>query len=290
MYKDLTIGFIGTGVMGRSMASNLLNGGYKLLVNNRTKESADTLVEKGAVWKESIADLAKDADVIITIVGYPNDVENIYFREDGILNNCKKGTIVIDMTTSKPSLAQRIFNEAKAKDISALDAPVSGGDIGARDGKLTIMVGGEKEVFERVSPLFKLMGTSVNLLGAAGAGQHTKMSNQIAIASNMIGVCEAMVYAKRAGLDPEKVLMTIGGGAAASWSLSNLAPRMIKGDFEPGFYVKHFVKDMKIALEEAEDMGLKLIGLELAKSLYDELVEDKKENKGTQVLYELLDK
>ncbi len=290
MYKDLTIGFIGTGVMGRSMASNILNGGYKLLVNNRTKESADTLVEKGAVWKDSIADLAKDSDVIITIVGYPNDVENIYFREDGILNNCKKGTIVIDMTTSKPSLAQRIFNEAKAKDISALDAPVSGGDIGARDGKLTIMVGGEKEVFEKVSPLFKLMGTSVNLLGAAGAGQHTKMSNQIAIASNMIGVCEAMVYAKRAGLDPEKVLMTIGGGAAASWSLSNLAPRMIKGDFEPGFYVKHFVKDMKIALEEAENMGIKLLGLELAKSLYDELVEDKKENKGTQVLYQLLDK
>lgn len=290
MDKDLIVGFIGTGVMGRSMASNILNGGYKLLVNNRTKESADTLVEKGAVWKDSIADLAKDADVIITIVGYPNDVENIYFREDGILNNCKKGTIVIDMTTSKPSLAQRIFNEAKAKDISALDAPVSGGDIGARDGKLTIMVGGEKEIFEKVSPLFKLMGTSVNLLGAAGAGQHTKMSNQIAIASNMIGVCEAMVYAKRAGLDPEKVLMTIGGGAAASWSLSNLAPRMIKGDFEPGFYVKHFVKDMKIALEEAENMGIKLLGLELAKSLYDELVEDKKENKGTQVLYELLDK
>ncbi|MNM58044.1 2-hydroxy-3-oxopropionate reductase [compost metagenome] len=194
------------------------------------------------------------------------------------------------MTTSKPSLAQKIFNEAKEKGISALDAPVSGGDVGARDGKLTIMVGGEKEVFEKVSPLFKLMGTSVNLLGAAGAGQHTKMSNQIAIASNMIGVCEAMVYAKRAGLDPEKVLMTIGGGAAASWSLSNLAPRMIKGDFEPGFYVKHFVKDMKIALEEAENMGIKLLGLELAKSLYDELVEDKKENKGTQVLYELLDK
>lgn len=290
MDKDLIVGFIGTGVMGRSMASNILNGGYKLLVNNRTKKSADTLVEKGAVWKDSIADLAKEADVIITIVGYPNDVEDIYFREDGILNNCKKGTIVIDMTTSKPSLAQRIFNEAKAKGISALDAPVSGGDIGARDGKLTIMVGGEKEVFEKVSPLFKLMGTSVNLLGAAGAGQHTKMSNQIAIASNMIGVCEAMVYAKRAGLDPEKVLMTIGGGAAASWSLSNLAPRMIKGDFEPGFYVKHFIKDMKIALEEAEYMEIKLQGLELAKSLYDELVEDKKENKGTQVLYELLDK
>lgn len=290
MDKDLIVGFIGTGVMGRSMASNILNGGYKLLVNNRTKESSDTLVEKGAVWKDSIADLAKEADVIITIVGYPNDVENIYFREDGILNNCKKGTIVIDMTTSKPSLAQRIFNEAKSKGIFALDAPVSGGDIGARDGKLTIMVGGDKEVFERVSPLFKLMGTSINLLGSAGAGQHTKMSNQIAIASNMIGVCEAIVYAKRAGLDPEKVLMTIGGGAAASWSLSNLAPRMIKGDFEPGFYVKHFVKDMKIALEEAENMGIKLPGLELAKSLYDELVEDKKENKGTQVLYELLDK
>jgi 3-hydroxyisobutyrate dehydrogenase len=290
MDKDLIVGFIGTGVMGRSMASHILSGGYKLLVSNRTKKSADTLVEKGAIWKESIADLAKEADVIITIVGYPNDVEDIYFREDGILNNCKKGTIVIDMTTSKPSLAQRIFNEAKSKGIAALDAPVSGGDIGARGGKLTIMVGGDKEAFEKVTPVFRLMGSSINLLGEAGAGQHTKMSNQIAIASNMIGVCEAMVYAKRAGLDPEKVLMTIGGGAAASWSLSNLAPRMIKADFEPGFYVKHFVKDMKIALEEAENMGIKLLGLELAKSLYDELVEDKKENKGTQVLYELLDK
>ena len=290
MDKDLIVGFIGTGVMGRSMASNILNGGYKLLVNNRTKGSADTLIEKGAIWKDSIADLAKEADVIITIVGYPKDVEDIYFKEDGILNNCKEESIVIDMTTSKPSLAQKIYNEAKSRSIVALDAPVSGGDIGARDGKLTIMVGGDKEAFEKVIPVFELMGTNINLQGAAGAGQHTKMSNQIAIASNMLGVCEAMVYAKRAGLDPERVLMSIGSGAASSWSLSNLAPRMIKGDFEPGFYVKHFVKDMKIALEEAESMGIKLPGLELAKSLYDELVEDNKENKGTQVLYELLDK
>lgn len=290
MDKNLIVGFIGTGVMGRSMASNILKGGYKMLVNNRTKESADALVEKGAIWKDSIADLAKEADVIITIVGYPNDVEDIYFRENGILNNSKKGAIVVDMTTSKPSLAQKIYNEAKLKGIFALDAPVSGGDIGARDGKLTIMVGGDEEAFEKVIPVFRLMGSSINLLGEAGAGQHTKMSNQIAIASNMIGVCEAMVYAKRAGLDPKRVLMTIGGGAAASWSLNNLAPRMIKGDFEPGFYVKHFVKDMKIALEESESMEIKLPGLELAKALYDELVEAKKENKGTQVLYELLDK
>lgn len=289
MGKNTVVGFIGTGVMGRGMVRNILKGGYEVLVYNRTKASALELVKEGAVWKESVAELSKEADVIITIVGYPKDVEEVYFNENGILNNCKKDAVVIDMTTSKPSLAEKIYTEGKAKGVNVLDAPVSGGDLGAKNGTLSIMVGGDKETFERVKPIFELMGTNINLQGGAGAGQHTKMSNQIAIASNMMGVCEAMVYAKRAGLDPENVLKSIGGGAAGSWSLSNLAPRMIKGDFEPGFYIKHFVKDMTIALEEAERMELNVPGLTLAKALYDELVEMGKENKGTQDLYELLD-
>jgi len=287
---NAAIGFIGTGVMGRSMASHLLDAGYEVFVYNRTKSSADSLVQKGAIWKDTVAELAKDSDIIITMVGYPQDVEEVFLGEKGIVNNAKAGTYIIDMTTSEPSLAKKIFEEAKKKGIHSLDAPVSGGDVGARNATLTIMVGGDKEAFEKMIPVFEAMGKNIILQGAAGAGQHTKMCNQIAIASNMIGVSEAIVYAKKAGLDPERVLQSIGAGAAGSWSLSNLAPRMIKGDFEPGFYVKHMVKDMKIALSEAEKMGLWTPGLELAKSLYDEVARENKENKGTQVLYELLDK
>lgn len=287
---NAVIGFIGTGVMGRSMASHLLDAGYKVLVYNRTKASADSLVQKGAIWKDTVAELAKDADIIITMVGYPKDVEEVFLGEKGIVNNAKTGAYIIDMTTSEPSLAKKIYDEARKKGLYSLDAPVSGGDVGARNATLTIMVGGDQEAFEKMMPVFEAMGKNIILQGAAGAGQHTKMCNQIAIASNMIGVSEAIVYAKKAGLDPERVLQSIGAGAAGSWSLSNLAPRMIKGDFEPGFYVKHMVKDMKIALSEAEKMGLWTPGLELAKSLYDEVVRENKENKGTQVLYELLDK
>jgi len=284
---NCVIGFIGTGVMGRSMASHLMKKGHSVLVNNRTKSSADSLVKNGAIWKDNVADIAKDADIIITMVGYPKDVEEIYLGEKGILNNAKSGTYVIDMTTSEPSLAKEIYDKAKEKGIYSLDAPVSGGDVGAKNATLTIMVGGDKDAFEEMMPVFEVMGKNIILQGGAGAGQHTKMCNQIAIASNMIGVSEAMLYAIKAGLDPERVLESIGAGAAGSWSLSNLAPRMIKGDFEPGFYVKHMVKDMKIALEEAEKMGLWTPGLELSKSLYDEIV---REHKGTQVLFELLDK
>lgn len=287
---NAVIGFIGTGVMGRSMASHLLDAGYEVLVYNRTKASADSLVQKGAMWKDTVAELAKDADIIISMVGYPKDVEEIFLGEKGIVNNAKAGTYIIDMTTSEPSLAKKIYEEARERGLYSLDAPVSGGDVGARNATLTIMVGGDQEAFEKMMPVFEAMGKNIILQGAAGAGQHTKMCNQIAIASNMIGVSEAIVYAKKAGLDPERVLQSIGAGAAGSWSLSNLAPRMIKGDFEPGFYVKHMVKDMKIALSEAEKMGLWTPGLELAKSLYDEVVRENKENKGTQVLYELLDK
>jgi len=280
-----TIGFIGLGVMGKSMARHLLKAGYPLLAYTRTKEKAEDLLQEGAVWKETVADLAREADVVMTMVGDPRDVEQVYFGEGGILENARPGTYVIDMTTSTPTLAQSIYEAAKQKGIHALDAPVSGGDIGAREGTLTIMVGGDEDVFLACKPILERLGTNIVRQGGAGAGQHTKMCNQIAIATNMIGVCEAMAYAKRAGLDPFKVLESIAKGAAGSWSLSNLAPRMLSGDFAPGFYIKHFIKDMKIALEEAERMNLPLPGLALAKQLYEELAQAGEENSGTQALY-----
>lgn len=280
-----TIGFIGLGVMGKSMARHLLKAGYPLLAYTRTKEKAEDLLQEGAVWKETVADLAREADVVMTMVGDPYDVEQVYFGEGGILENARPGTYVIDMTTSTPTLAQSIYEAAKQKGIHALDAPVSGGDIGAREGTLTIMVGGDEDVFLACKPILERLGTNIVRQGGAGAGQHTKMCNQIAIATNMIGVCEAMAYAKRAGLDPFKVLESIAKGAAGSWSLSNLAPRMLSGDFAPGFYVKHFIKDMKIALEEAERMNLPLPGLALAKQMYEELAQAGEENSGTQALY-----
>lgn len=284
------IGFIGTGVMGKSMAGHLLKAGYPVFVYSRTKARAEELIERGAIWKDTVAELAAEANVIITMVGYPHDVEETYLGSEGILSHAKSGSYVIDMTTSTPALAREIYKAAKEKGIHALDAPVSGGDIGAREARLTIMVGGDQETFEAVTPILQIMGQNIVLQGEAGAGQHTKMCNQITIASNMIGVCEAMIYAKNAGLDPEKVLTSIGSGAAGSWSLSNLAPRMIANNFEPGFYVKHFIKDMGIALDAAKEMGIKTPGLELAKSLYDQLADLGEENSGTQALYKLLDK
>lgn len=289
-YDKPVIGFIGLGVMGNSMASNILKGGYDLLVYNRTKSKGDNLVAEGAKWKDNPADIAKESDIVISMVGYPQDVEEIYFGKDGIIENIKKGGIVVDMTTSKPSLAKEIYSEAKEKGVYSLDAPVSGGDVGAKNAALSIMVGGDKEVFEKVLPVFKLMGKNIVWQGEAGAGQHTKMCNQIAIAGNMMGVCETMAYAKRSGLDPERVLKSIETGAASSWSLSNLAPRMINGDFEPGFYVKHFIKDMNIALSEAENMNLDTPALKLAKSLYDKLEKEGNGSSGTQVLYKLIDR
>lgn len=285
--SDIKVGFIGTGVMGAAMASHILAGGYKLLVYNRTKEKALALINKGGIWKASVAELAKDSDIVITIVGYPKDVEEVYLGENGIINNIKKGGYVIDMTTSKPSLAKKIYETAKEKEIFALDAPVSGGDVGAAGGTLSIMIGGDREAFENLKPIFELMGKNIVLQGGAGAGQHTKMCNQIAIASNIMGVCEALAYAKKSGLHPETVLKSIGAGGAASWQLSAYAPRILKGDFAPGFYNKHFVKDMKIALEEADAMGLDTPALSLSKKLYDKLIEQGKEDLGTQSLYEL---
>lgn len=285
--ENVQIGFVGTGVMGRGMVKNLMKAGYSLTVYNRTKASAEELLNLGVAWVDTVSELASKCDVVITIVGYPKDVEEVYLSEGGLIPNAKAGSVLIDMTTSSPLLAKKISEAGKAKGLETLDAPVSGGDIGARDGKLVIMVGGESNVFDKVKPIFEAMGTNIILQGPAGSGQYTKMCNQITIASGMIGVCEAIAYAKKAGLDPSRVLGSIAGGAAGSWSLSNLGPRMIAGNFEPGFYVKHFIKDMKIALESAKEMGLMIPGLELTKSLYEKLASEGEENSGTQALYKL---
>ena len=248
------IGFIGLGVMGKSMVRNLLSAGSSMIVYTRTKEKAEELLREGVEWQSTPKAVAEEADIIITMVGYPHDVEEVYFGLDGILSGVEKGKIVIDMTTSTPSLARKIFDEAENIGVDAIDAPVSGGDIGAKNGTLSIMVGGKREIFEGVSSIFKVLGENIVYQGEAGAGQHTKMCNQIAIASNMIGVTEALVYAKRAGLNPENVLTSISSGAAGSWSMTNLLPRVLKEDYSPGFFIKHFIKDMGIALEEAEKM------------------------------------
>lgn len=278
------IGFIGTGVMGKSMIRNLLKAGKKVHVYTRTKEKANDLLDEGAIWENTVADLAKKADLIITIVGFPQDVEEVYLSDDGILKNAKPDTFVIDMTTSNPLLAKKIYEHSKKRNIHCLDAPVSGGDVGARNGTLSIMVGGDQRDYELSLPILRLMGKNIIRQGEAGAGQHTKMANQIAIASTMIGVTEAIVYAKSAGLDPTRVLDSISTGAAGSWSLTNLAPRMIAQDYSPGFFIKHFIKDMKIALQSAKEMGLDMPGLELSLRLYTELAKKGEEDSGTQAL------
>lgn len=280
----MKLGFIGTGVMGNSLVKHLLDHGHEVSIFTRTSKKADNLVEAGAVLVESPQQVAEISEVIFTMVGYPSDVEEVYFGEKGIIHHAKAGSVLVDMTTSQPHLAQRIFEAAADKGLYALDAPVSGGDIGAKNAVLSIMVGGEKEVFEKVSPLLNLFGENIVFQGPAGSGQHTKMCNQINIASNMIGVCESLVYAKKAGLDPERVLRSISSGAAGSWSLSNLAPKMINEDFRPGFYIKHFIKDMKIAAEEAENWGLNLPGLRLSLGMYEELAAQGYEDNGTQTL------
>ncbi|WP_417897080.1 NAD(P)-dependent oxidoreductase [Bacillus haimaensis] len=281
------VAFIGTGVMGRSMAGHLISRGYDVVVYTRSREKAEALLAQGASWAGSPGEAVGEADYIITMVGYPKDVEEVYFGLEGILANAKSGAFVIDMTTSTPTLAKQIFLEAKERQLHSLDAPVSGGDIGAREARLTIMVGGDKSSFEACLPVFEAMGSNIIHQGGAGAGQHTKMCNQIAIATNMIGVCEALAYAEAAGLNPEDVLKSISSGAAGSWSLSNLAPRIIADNYEPGFFVKHFIKDMEIALDEAERMGLNVPGLALAKEMYVKLSQNGEENSGTQALYKL---
>ena len=269
------------------MAGHLLNAGYKLSVYNRTKDKAAELIEAGATWYDNPADVACNSDVIITIVGFPEDVESVYFGEDGILAAADSGSYVVDMTTSQPELAIRIYELAKEKGVKALDAPVSGGDTGAREARLSIMVGGDEDAFKELKPVLDLMGKNVVYQGKAGSGQHTKMCNQIAIAAGMLGVCEAIAYANAAGLAPETVLQSIESGAAGSWSLSNLAPRMIKGNYDPGFYVKHFIKDMTIASGSADNLGIETPGLDLAKKMYEQLQDSGGGDFGTQALFKL---
>jgi 3-hydroxyisobutyrate dehydrogenase len=266
--EETRVGWIGTGVMGSSMCGHLLAAGYPVRVFNRTKASADGLVEGGATWCASAAEVAAGSDVIFTIVGYPADVRAVILGPDGVLSSAQQGSIVVDMTTSEPTLAREIAEAAAGRGLEALDAPVSGGDVGARNATLVVMVGGSETAFERVLPLFEKLGQKIVLEGGPGAGQHTKMMNQIAIAGGMIGVCESLLYAAAAGLDLERALDTISGGAAGSWSLSNLAPRVLRGDLEPGFKIDHFLKDLGIALEEAARMDVALPGLALAGQLY----------------------
>lgn len=283
------ITFIGIGVMGGSMALNLLKAGHEITVYTRTKFKAENLLSLGAKWEQSAAKASENAEIVISMVGYPRDVEEIYLGKNGVLSALKSGSTIIDMTTSSPKLAQKIYQLAREKGIAALDAPVSGGDVGAKNGTLAIMVGGDKEVYDKMVPIFNVMGKNICYFGKAGSGQYAKMSNQIAIASNMMGVCEAIAYAKKCGLNPQDLLNVISTGAAGSWSLSNLAPRMLKGDFAPGFFIKHFIKDMKIAIESAKEMNLNLPGLMLAEKLYEELAQKGYENDGTQALLKYYD-
>jgi 3-hydroxyisobutyrate dehydrogenase len=284
------IGWVGTGVMGKSMCRHLMKAGYPTAVHNRTREKASELLDEGAEWCDSPFEVAGKAEVVFTIVGFPQDVEEVYLGDDGVLAGLKRGSAAVDMTTSQPSLARRIHGLAEDRGISVLDAPVSGGDIGARDGRLAIMAGGNRNTYDEMLPLFRLMGENIAYMGPAGSGQHTKMSNQILIASTMIGVVESLIYGIRAGLQPEEIIAVIGKGAAASWSINNMGPRMIRGDFDPGFYIKHFVKDMGIALEEAKRMNLSLPGLSLAHQFYLSAMAMGLENLGTQGLYRVFEK
>ena len=282
--KKERIAFIGTGVMGASIVKHLLNNGHEVTIFTRTKEKAAPLVALGANWASSPAEAFADKDIAFTMVGYPTDVEEVYFGENGLFQTAKSGSVVIDMTTSEPSLAKRIYAHAKEKGVEALDAPVSGGDIGAQNGTLSIMIGGDSETFNKVLPVMNHFGENIVYQGEAGAGQHAKMCNQIVIASGMIGICESLGYGLKAGLDLPTVLKSISSGAAGSWSLSNLAPRMVVEDYAPGFYIKHIVKDLKIALDESEKMGITLPGLALAYEMYDKLIEAGYGEDGTQAL------
>jgi 3-hydroxyisobutyrate dehydrogenase len=284
------IGWIGTGVMGKSMCAHLLNAGHIVFVFNRTKAKSEDLINSGAVWCSSPKEVAEKSEIIFTIVGFPKDVEEVYLGDNGILKGAQERSIIIDMTTSEPSLAQKIYEEAKKQGVSSIDAPVSGGDVGAKQGTLAIMAGGDREIYDKVLPLFQLMGKNIAYMGKAGAGQHTKMSNQILIASTMIGVVESLLYAHKAGNDLEEVINVIGKGAAGCWSINNLGPRIVKNNFDPGFFIKHFIKDMGIALKEAKAMSLSLPGLALAYQFYIAAEALGLENLGTHGLYKVIAK
>ncbi|MBX3470903.1 MAG: NAD(P)-dependent oxidoreductase [Planctomycetes bacterium] len=262
------VGWVGVGVMGRSMAGHVLAGGYPLVVHTRTKERAADLLARGATWAEDPREVAERSDVVFVIVGLPEEVRSVVLGERGVLAGARPGGVVVDMSTSAPALAREVAAAAAARGVHALDAPVSGGDVGAREARLSIMIGGDADVTAALRPLWECMGRTFVHQGGPGAGQHTKMVNQVLIAGGMIGLCEALLYAHRAGLDAERVLASVSSGAAGSWSLTHYAPRILRGDFAPGFLVEHFIKDLGIALDEARRLGLSLPGLALAEQLY----------------------
>jgi 3-hydroxyisobutyrate dehydrogenase len=283
------VGFIGTGVMGLSMCRRILAAGYVTTVYSRTKAKSQPLLDSGATWADSPKAVAERSDATFAIVGYPADVREVFLGPSGAIAGSRQGTVLVDMTTSEPSLAVEIAKSANAQGAAALDAPVSGGDVGAKNGTLSIMVGGDAAALDAVRPLLECMGKTIVHQGPAGSGQHTKMVNQILIASALNGVCEALLYAKKAGLDATTVLQSVGGGAAASWQLNNLGPKMIDGNFEPGFYAEHFVKDMTIALTEARQMQLSMPGLGLTAQLFNSLMAHGLGRKGTHALYQVLE-
>lgn len=288
--KNTRIGWIGTGVMGASMVSHLYSAGYQCVIYNRTRSKAEPLLQQGLQWADSPGAVAAQSEVIFTIVGFPEDVREVYLGDGAIIESCREGSVLVDMTTTEPSLAVEIYQAAAAKGVQSIDAPVSGGDVGAKNGALSIMVGGDEQAVNQIMPLFDLMGKNIVYQGKAGSGQHTKMCNQITIAGTMIGVCEALLYGHKAGLDLETMLSSIGGGAARCWTLENLAPRIINRNFDPGFYVEHFIKDMSIALKESESMGLSLPGLALVKQLYLMVKAQGHGKLGTQALALALEK
>ncbi|MHB0855753.1 MAG: NAD(P)-dependent oxidoreductase [Rectinema subterraneum] len=285
-----TIGFIGLGVMGGAMAGHIRASGERLLIYTRTKSKVQMLLDAGAEWRDSPKELAHECDVIFTMVGYPSDVEEVYFGPEGLIENARPGAILVDATTSRPDLAVRIYEAAKARGLGALDAPVSGGDIGAKNATLTIMVGGDEEAFQSVKPLLEVMGKTVIRQGGPGAGQHTKMANQIAVAGNLLGAVEAVTYARSAGLDPRRMLLSIANGAAQSWQLSNNVPKMLDGNFDPGFYIKHFLKDLRIALDAAHVMKIELPMVALAERLFAKLVAEGMGDLSTHAIYLLYER
>ncbi len=278
------LGWIGVGVMGQSMCGHLLDAGFEVSLYNRTKQKADALLDRGARWRAAVAEVAESADIVFTMLGYPHDVRQVYLDDNGLLASSRPGTILIDMTTSQPLLAKQIAQQAAVKDITVIDAPVSGGDVGARDATLSIMIGGPEETCDALDPCWQALGSTIVYQGEAGMGQHTKMVNQTLIASGMVGLCEALLYGYRAGLNMQQVLQSVAGGAAGSWSLSNLGPRILANNFDPGFFVEHFIKDMGIALEEARRMKLSMPGLALAHELYIALAAQGHSRSGTQAL------
>lgn len=284
----MKIGFIGTGVMGRGIINNLLKANYDVVVYNRTKAHAQSVLDNGATWADGPKAIAEAADLVITMVGYPKDVEEQYYGDNGLFAGAHAGQIFVDMTTSTPTLAEQLAADGEKYGVKVLDAPVSGGDVGAKNGTLTIMAGGDQAAYDSLQPIFDVVSKAANRFGVAGRGQHTKMANQIMIAATMLGMSEMMVYAKAADLDVAKVMETLAAGGAQNWSLDNYGPRVLAGDFEPGFYAKHLLKDLRIALDEAAKMDLSLPATDLAEALYTKLVEQKNlGDEGTQALVKL---